>query len=118
VPPTVTLSAFPGNINKGGTATFTVFASANASQPIVVNYFMIGTAGLGTDYMLDGVPNQITIPAGQSSAGVTLTVITTKTRGREKATMVLTSGPDYNLPAGSGRRRAKPPQASVTIQNR
>jgi hypothetical protein len=118
VPPTVTLSAFPGNINKGGSATFTIFATANASEPIVVNYTMSGTAGLGTDYMLDGVPNQITIPAGESSGTATLTVITSKTRGKEKATMVLTAGSGYNLPAGSGRRRARPPQASVIIQNR
>jgi hypothetical protein len=118
VPPTITLFAFPGNVNKGGTATFSIFASANAAQPIVVNYVMTGTAGLGTDYVLDGAPNQITIPAGQSSGSATLTVITAKTRGKEKATMVLTPGSDYNLPAGSRRRRARPPQASVIIQNR
>jgi outer membrane biosynthesis protein TonB len=118
VPPTVSLSVFPGSVSKGGTATFSVFASANASQPIVVNYTMSGTAGLGTDYTLDGLPDQMTIPAGQSAAETTLTVTTTKTRGSEKAIMTLTPGSGYDLPAGSRRRRARPPQATVTIQNR
>ena len=118
IPPTVSLSAFPPSVSKGGTATFTVFATSTASQPIVVDYFMSGTAIEGFDYTL--TPNQLVIPTGQSSTSIILTVITSKTRGREKATMTLSQGPNYNLPASSGRRRSRSraPQASITIQNR
>jgi hypothetical protein len=118
IPPTISLFASPTVVTKGGTAMFTVFATANAVQPIVVNYFMTGTAGLGSDYMLNGPLGQLTIPAGQSSASVSLTVTTTKTRGKEKATMIVNPGSGYNLPTGSKRRRAKPPQATVAILNR
>jgi hypothetical protein len=107
----------PASIGKGGTATFTVSATTNVLQPTVVNYSMSGKASLGTDYTLSA-PNQIAIPSGQSSATATLTVITTKTKGREKATMTLNAGTGYNLPAGRKGRRAKPPKATVTIQNR
>jgi outer membrane protein assembly factor BamB len=118
IPPTVTLVAFPTTIVKGGTATFTVVATSSAVQPIVVNYLMTGTAFFGSDYTLNAPLGQLTIPAGQASASVTLTATTTKTRGKEKATMTLNPSPGYNLPSGTKKRRAKPPQATVTILNR
>ena len=65
----------------------TISASSPAVQPIVVNYFMSGNAAQGSDYTL--MPNQMVVPAGQSSANIVLTVTTTKTRGHEKATMTL-----------------------------
>jgi hypothetical protein len=95
-----------------------VFATPTATQSVVINYFMTGTAFLGSDYTLNGPLGQLTIPAGQSSASVTLTVTTAKTRGKEKATMTLNPGPGYNLATTSRRRRSKPPQATVTILNR
>jgi hypothetical protein len=98
---------------------FTVFATGNRAQPVVINFFMTGTAAIGSDYTLNGPLGHITIPAGQSSAPLALTVTTTKARGREKATMILMPGSGYNFPASSRRRsRSKPPQATVTILNR
>jgi hypothetical protein len=79
---------------------------------------MNGTAILGMDYALDGNPGHVVIWPGQSSANVTLTVTTTRTKGKEKATMILGTGGGYDLPSSSGRHRAKPPQATVTIRNR
>jgi hypothetical protein len=76
---------------------------------------MSGNAGNGIDYTLSG---PAMIGPGQSSAAVTLTVMTTKTKGREKAVMTLGSGVGYKLPAGRRGRPAKPPKATVTIQNR
>ena len=80
---------------------------------------MSGAARLGNDYTLSGTQNQIVIPAGQATGATILQVTTTKTKGSEKATMTLTSGSGYNLPAGFGKRKkTKPPHATVTIQNK
>jgi hypothetical protein len=116
--PTVTLSVSPTTVGKGGIATLTVMATAAVTQPIIVNYTMSGNATVGIDYTLNGSPNQFVIPTGQSSATVTLTVTTSKTAGKEKVTITLLPGSGYDLPAGSKKRKAKPPQVTVTIQNR
>ena len=110
--PTVRITVAPKKINKTGTATFRISLSKPAPQPIVVSYTMGGNAVFGTDYTLAGTPNQITIPAGRSSAGVVLTAITTKHSGQQSAKMMLRSGSGYNLAKG------KAPQAVVTIRNR
>jgi hypothetical protein len=79
---------------------------------------MAGSALHGTDCTLNGIPDQVVIPAGQSAAEVTLTVTTAKTKGKEKATMTLNPGSGYDLPSNSRKRRSKPPQATVIISNR
>jgi hypothetical protein len=117
-PPTVSLSVSPTSVGKSGIATFTIAASANATQPIVVNYSMSGNARIGTDYTLSGVANQVTIPSGQSLGAVTLTVTTTKTKGKEKATMTLDAGSGYQLPTVGKKKKVKPPQSTVTINNK
>jgi hypothetical protein len=69
---------------------------------------MSGTATLGTDYRLSGTPNQVTIPAGQSSGAVTLTSKADHvSEGTETAIMT--------LQAGSGYRVGNPRQATVSI---
>lgn len=114
----MTLSAAPASVGKGGTATFTVSASAIVSQPLVVNYSMSGKATVGSDYMLNGPPSQVVIGAGESSAAVTLTVVTTKTKGKEKAVMTLSGGSGYGFAGAKKAKPAKPPKAAVTILNR
>jgi hypothetical protein len=85
-------------IKEGKTATYTVHASAAVSRNTTVGYAMSGTAGQGPDYTLSGTPGQVTIPAGQSSATVTLTAITDHvTEGTETATMTLQPGVGYKL---------------------
>ena len=59
---------------------------------------MSGTATNGTDYKLSGTPNQVTIPAGQSSAAVTLkSKADLITEGTETAIMTLQPGSGYQL---------------------
>ena len=69
----VNVSVNPTEISEGETATYTVTASSAVTRSITVGYAMSGTATNGTDYTLSGRPNQVKIPAGQSSAAVTLT---------------------------------------------
>jgi hypothetical protein len=104
----VNLSVTPTQINEGQTATYTVTASSTVSQSITVGYAMTGTATNGTDYKLSGTANQVTIPAGQSSATVTLkSKADGVTEGTETAIMTLQPGSGYKV----GRHN----QATVSI---
>ncbi len=96
--PAVTVSAAPTSIRSGGSAIFTISASAPAAGPIAVAYNMGGSAILNRNYSLNGTPGQITIPAGANSAKVTLTVLSVGSLGKT-ATMTLQSGSGYTLPA-------------------
>jgi hypothetical protein len=61
---------------------------------------MSGQAILGTDYTLSGTPGQVTIPAGQSSATVTMHSKEENDERREAneaATMTLSKGSGYKL---------------------
>jgi CARDB len=109
--PTITISSSPAVVNEGGSATFTIFASTvNPSQPVTVNYIVNGKAFYGTDYDVSGIPGQITIPAGASSAAVTLNALTDNRREKkEKVVMTLQPGTGYALP--------KKKTATVTIAN-
>jgi hypothetical protein len=104
----VRLATSPTQINEGQSATYTVSASSTVTQPITVGYAMSGTATNGTDYKLSGTANQVTIPAGQSSATVTLkSKADGVTEGTETATMT--------LQPGSGYRVSRNNQATVSI---
>src|ERR1051325_4858701 len=104
----VNLSVNPTSLNEGQTATYTVTASSTVSQSITVGYAMSGTATNGTDYKLSGTANQVTIPAGQSSAAVTLkSKADHVTEGTETAIMTLQPGSGYKV----GRNN----QATVSI---
>jgi hypothetical protein len=61
---------------------------------------MSGQASQGTDYTLSGTPGQVTIPAGQSSATVTMHSMEESNERRERnetATMTLSKGARYKL---------------------
>lgn len=94
--PAVTLTASPTSVRPGTTAKFTVTANAPVSSATTVNYSISGAATLGTNYSLSGTPGQFTIPAGASSATVTLSIITIGRTGKT-ATMTLQSGSGYTL---------------------
>ena len=71
---------------------------------------MRGTAQLGNDYTLSGLPGQVVIPAGQASATVILQALADRANERkETAVMTLAAGPGYDLP--------KRPKATATILN-
>jgi subtilisin family serine protease len=94
----VSVSVNPTEISEGDAATYTVTASSPVTRSITVGYVMSGTATNGTDYTLSGTPNQVTIPAGQSSATVTLTSFVDQiTEGTETAIMTLQRGRGYKV---------------------
>jgi PKD repeat protein len=120
--PTVNVSASPTAIREGQTATYTITLSNATNVPITVNYGMSGKAILGSDYTLSGSPAQVTIPAGQTSANVTLSAIVDNVKEKsETAIMTLQSGNGYNLPASTGGKKKKKagsaPSATVTISD-
>lgn len=57
---------------------------------------MSGTAIQGSNYSLSGTPRLVTIPAGASSANITLTALRGAKRAKS-ATMTLNTGAGYNL---------------------
>jgi outer membrane biosynthesis protein TonB len=94
--PAVSVTASPTTAHSGGTATFTITASVVTTNPVTVSYAMSGGAILGRNYFLSGTPGHVTIPAGASSATITLTVLTASGRG-SAATMTLSSGSTYTV---------------------
>lgn len=100
VAPIISLSTSGSFISPGHTTTLTFTAStANPNAPITVNYSMSGKAILGTQYTLSGNYGNVTIPAGASSASVTLTALTPRiTQRNQKLTLSLLSGSGYRTP--------------------
>jgi uncharacterized delta-60 repeat protein len=96
--PKINLSASPGQINEGQTASYTVTASSAVAQPTTVKYTMSGSATNGTDYSLSGAAGQVTIRAGQSSGAVILKAKADHVpEGAETAIMTLQPGTGYKL---------------------
>ena len=82
-------------MKKGHNAAFIVALDPGpAVQPVTVHYSMSGGARLGTDYTLSGIPGQVTIPTGETSARVILHALRNV---KKNATMTLTPGPGYFL---------------------
>jgi hypothetical protein len=94
--PTISLSAAPTSVRTGGTATYTVTASSVRVSPLTIAFTMSGTAILGSNYSLSASNGQVTIPAGATSANVTLNVLSTRKRAKV-ATMNLSAGSAYTL---------------------
>jgi hypothetical protein len=110
VKPTVTISVSSSSVIEGNDATFRVSSSVAVSQPLTVNYSMRGSALNGIDYTLSGPGGQVTIPAGQSAATITLHAIADHVKEKnETVVMALAVGSGYKIP-----RRAK---ATLTIIN-
>jgi hypothetical protein len=106
--PSVTVSASAASVAEGGNATLIVSCSPVSPQPLTVFYTVGGSAQLGTDYTLSGLPGQVVIPAGQASATITLHALNdVVTERRENVRFKLSAGAGYKLP----RRGA----TSVTI---
>jgi hypothetical protein len=79
-----------------------VTSTKTINRPLTVNYTMSGTATQGDDYTLSGTPGEVTIPAGQSSATVTLTAKQGATSStNEEAKMTLQPGQGYRLGTNS-----------------
>lgn len=111
--PLVSVSAPPGYItNESQDSVYTLTLSAPASRNIAVNFVMTGSAVQGFEYTLIGPFNhtgQIVIPAGQSSAIVTLhTLPDDPTQFQEIATLNILNGTRYHI--------GSPNHASIRIR--
>ena len=76
-----------------------------ATHPtLTVNYSTIGTATLNTDYTVSGTAGQVTIPANQATASITLHAITDsiKESSGETARFVVGAGAGYQVAAAPG----------------
>jgi hypothetical protein len=84
-------------------------SAVNPNATTTVNYAISGNAIAGIHYSLSGIPGQITIPAGSSSASFSLTAIPNGPSNGHKMTakMALQKGVGYRLSAAK--------KASVTI---
>jgi predicted Zn-dependent protease len=98
--PAVTVSASPTSIRSGQTSTFTISSSGPVAAPTTVTYTMGGNAIEDRNYSLSGTAGQVTIPAGSSSATVTLSVESIGGGGKT-ATMILASGSGYMVSSPS-----------------
>ncbi len=99
-------------IHEGDSATYTVSIPQAQSQPVTVHYKMSGTATRPDDYALSGTFGQVTIPAGQTSATVTLTSFVDPDDGTEPGkgeTAIMTLQAGTNVDLGSSK------SATITI---
>jgi hypothetical protein len=92
----VTLEASDHSVPKGSDTVFTVSANANCRDTTVF-YSMRGKAKLGIDYTLSGTPGQVTIPAGRTTATITLHALNNSRKKAAPAKMILQPGSGYSL---------------------
>jgi hypothetical protein len=118
--PTISVSVSPSTVtNQGEDATITLTASSPPARRLFINFFVIGTAVFGRDYVLVAPNNtppiirtvpQIVFPAGQSSVDVILhTMEDNGGAPSETATFFLEPGRRYHV--------GHPSRATVTIEN-
>ncbi len=114
--PVISVSVSTGSVTEGGTAIFTISASAQTQRPISVGFSMSGKATIGTDFTLSS-PGPVTIPNGQNSVAVTLSATGDHVKERnESATMTLNPGAGYSFGGTPGKKKkVKPPAATVSF---
>ncbi len=106
---TVTVSVSPTQILERQTAVFTFTNSPiNPTKATRVRYYIAGDAICGFDYLLSGTAGEVVIPAGSSSAQVTLNAITDFGRGPVKSVM-------FDVAPGRGYKVGVPRHATVAI---
>ncbi len=93
----VRLCSILSSLGTGGKTTFMVtLPKGPLTQPLTVFYTMSGTAIFAADYSLGGIFGKITIPAGKTSATVTITALKNLARKTNRtATMTIINGPGY-----------------------
>jgi len=121
--PTVTVAATDANAAEpSNTGTFTVSRTGSTAASLTVNYAMNGSAQNGADYQ--GLSGSVTISAGSSSAGVTLSPIDdTAVENNETAILRILENPAYSVGSPSSATVAiadndeppPPPLPAVTV---
>lgn len=100
-PPCATISGTPSTIFEENqtSATLTVSLAAAAQAPVLVQYALGGTAILNQDYSVSPTPaGSVTIPAGASSAVVTVQALDDRQADSgETVTVTLLPGPGYTV---------------------
>ena len=93
----VRLCTILSSLGTGGKTVFMVtLPKGPLKQPLTVFYTMSGTAIFGADYSLSPIVGQFTIPAGKTSATVTITALKNLARKTNRnATMTIINGPAY-----------------------
>ncbi|HBC87923.1 MAG TPA: hypothetical protein DCZ94_13295 [Lentisphaeria bacterium] len=92
-------SASQSKAESAGTATVTAQLSVVSGQVVTVPFTMTGTAtGAGTDYSITASP--ITIPAGSTTADITITIANDSIDELDE-TMIVTIGTPTNATKGS-----------------
>ena len=102
----VTITATDSTATESGptTGTFRVSRTGSTGSALTVFYTLGGTAVSGIDYTLTPAPLSVTIPAGSSSATITVTPINDVVmEGNETVVVTLSSRPNYSV--GSPRQR-------------
>lgn len=114
--PSISVMVTPQHItNEGEEATFTFTLSEPAGRKIAVTFFLNGGATIGEDYVLIGKFNksaQLVIPAGQTSATITLHTLVEDIEDDPQPEFVgldIADGPRYRV--------GSPSQAVIRIQN-
>jgi len=87
--------------------TFTVSRTGEVSPPLAVEYVVGGDATNGVDYQTIGT--SVTIPAGSSTASITITPIDDAVMDDEEVVLTLAASPSYVVGSPGG--------ASLTIQD-
>ena len=109
--PTVSIAATAPMAAEIGpvVGAFTITRGGDTSAALTVNYAISGTATNGTDYV--SIPASVTIPAGASSAPVTITpVADSLAEGDETVVIILAPDASYSFGAAFS--------ATVTIQDK
>ena len=108
--PVASVGVSPTQIQEGQTAVYTISIAQAQSTSIAIPFRMSGTAGEGPgmDYTLSPLP-PVTIPAGQTSASVTLTSLAGDPRSTTSETAIMTLQPGTKYSLGT------PNSATVTI---
>jgi acetyl esterase/lipase len=89
----------PSASESGGTGTFTVSRTGSTAGALTVAWAPAGTARLGADYSL-AAPWSVTIPAGASSAALTLKPVNDAlAEGDETVVLKLASSASYRIDA-------------------
>jgi hypothetical protein len=79
-------------IEEGQTALVTISLSRPQPTPLTVHYSTGGSASLGQDYTLSGTPGTVVIPAGQTSATITLTALNDNVAEKQEVVVLTLSG--------------------------
>ena len=106
--PSVSVSAASATVRRGESTAFIVKTNKVSTSALTISYAMSGTAILANDYTLSGAAGKVVMPAGATSATITIGALV---KAGSSSTPVAT----LTLRAGTGFTLSKTNKASVKI---